>query len=94
MQYKHEYITSELSEILNTFLSYRTDSIFEEYHIIKAIDKCSKSLTPVIIDCYKNMTIYQRVNATYFDTDWYIKSHIENNTKIDDTFLTQHPSNH
>lgn len=94
MQYKHEYITSELSEILNTFLSYRTDSIFEEYHIIKAIDKCSKSLTPVIIDCYKNMTISQRVNATYFDTDWYIKSHIENNTKIDDTFLTQRPSNH
>ena len=50
MQYKHEYITSELSDMLNMILSYPTDSIYEEYHIIKAIEKCSKSLTPVIMD--------------------------------------------
>ena len=50
MQYKHEYITQELTEMLNDFLSYPTDSIYEEYHIIKAIEKCSKSLTPVIMN--------------------------------------------
>ena len=40
------------------------------------------------------MTMIQRVNATYFDTDWYIESHIENNIRIEETFLTQQSTNH
>ncbi len=95
MEYKHEYISDELSELLEFMLSYDTcTSIYEEYHIVKIIEKCANELKNLIYKQYVNLTRFERINETYFDTDWYIKSHLENNVKIDDTFLTKVPTNH
>jgi hypothetical protein len=37
MLYQHEYDTDELSNIIDMFLSFSTNSLFEEYHVVKSI---------------------------------------------------------
>ena len=44
IQFKQEYITDELSSMLNVVLTYSMDTVYEEYHVIKAIDRCAKEL--------------------------------------------------
>lgn len=92
--YRHEYMTPEFSDMLNILIALDTNSIYEEYHVVKAIECCARELTKEIYEQYLHLTPIQRVNETYFDTEWYIDSHIEKNRKIDDTFLTKTPTNH
>jgi hypothetical protein len=70
------------------------DTVYEEYHVIKAIEKCAYDLSTIVYNQYNELTLIQRVNETYFDTGWYISPHIENNAKIDDMFLTKTKTNH
>lgn len=56
MRYKHEYITSELSDMLNMILSYPDDEILEEEYVIKAIDDCVKKSCPSINDLYNKFS--------------------------------------
>ena len=49
MQYKHEYIISDLSDMLNMILSYPVDGILEEEYVIKVIDDSAKKSCPDII---------------------------------------------
>ena len=34
IQFKQEYITDELSSMLNVVLTYSMDTVYEEYHVI------------------------------------------------------------
>ena len=94
MLFKHEYITDDFVDFLGTMLIYPSDSIFEEYHIIKAIEKCSKELTIVIPDEYERKVSLGKIDSTYIPTDWYIHSNFQPNATIDDTFISKVSSNH
>lgn len=95
MEYKHEYISDELTDVLMTILGTDfCDTVYEEYHFIKAIEKCAHELSGIILNQYKRLTLIQRANATYFDSGWYLKSNFDNNLRIEDTLLTKTPTNH
>ena len=94
MQFKPEYMTDELSGILNVVLSYSSDTVYEEYHVVKAIDRCAKELAQTVLKQYRSLTMLQRVNPTLFDTDWYIHSNMEPDRPIEDTFISKEQSNH
>lgn len=94
MQFKPEYITDELTSALNVLLSCRTDTVFEEYHIIHALRKCADELSQTILAQFVSLTPMQRVNPTYFRSSWYVHSNITMNSGIGDSFITKKPSNH
>lgn len=78
----------------NKILIYPVKPLFEEYHVIKAIEKCSEELSIQIIRQFVNLNPYQRVNETYFSTDWYIRSKIDDFFDIENTMLTKTKTNH
>lgn len=94
MQFKLEYITDELTSALNVLLSCRTDTVFEEYHVIYALRKCADELSQTILAQFVSLTPVQRVNPTYFRSSWYVHSSITTNSSIGDSFITKKPSNH
>lgn len=94
MQFKLEYITDELTSTLNVLLSYKTDTVFEEYHVIHALRKYAVELSQTILAQFISLTPVQRVNPTYFRSSWYVHSSITTNSSIGDSFITKDPSNH
>lgn len=50
MNYKHEYMTPEFSDMLNEVIVWYHETVCEEYHIIKVIEQCADEMTEQIID--------------------------------------------
>lgn len=94
-QYQHEYETTQLNSLLEDIIVWFDDTLYEEYHVIKAIEECANDIAQQIANRFKNLTLIQRVNETYFPTGWYIKSKLpKSNIDIERTVLTKIPTNH
>ena len=93
-RFQYEYESKEFSLMMSKFLSYSVNPIYEEYHIIKAIEKCAKDISEQIINQFKRLTIEQVVNETYFNTDWYIRSKVDDYFDIENTMFTKEQTNH
>lgn len=72
-----EYISDELTNILNISMLYSTNTIYEEYHVVKQIEKCTSELTEFLLDKFKTMSLDDKKKGIIFASDWYIKSHID-----------------
>lgn len=94
MLYKNEGTTKDFTEFLNPFIVATTNTIYEEYHTIKNIERCADELSIFLIDTFNSLTVVQRVNPTYFKTDWFIKSTTIPNMPLDANLLTKEKTNH
>ena len=94
MSYKNEGATKDFTEFLNPFIVATTNTIYEEYHVIKNIERCADELAIFLIDTFNSLTVVQRVNPTYFKTDWFIKSTTIPNMPLDANLLTKEKTNH
>ena len=93
-KFQYEYESKEFSLMMIDALNYSVNPIYEEYHIIKAINQCAKDMSKQIIEQFKHLTIEQCVNETYFDTDWFIRSKVDDYFDIENTMFTKIHTNH
>ena len=49
-KFQYEYESKEFSLMMIKFLCYSVNPIYEEYHVIKAIEHCAKDMSEQIIN--------------------------------------------
>lgn len=94
MDYRHEYISEELSAVTGYMLSLPCDGVYEEYHVVRTIERFAERMTTRVIASFRELDIIQRVNETWFDTDVYVRPGTVSSASAADSVLTNEPTQH